>query len=188
MDKPLNNLTDTQLMQLFIDDDDQAAFARLYHKYKIPLLRFSYGYTFNQAQAEENVHETFLKIHRHRHRFDPHRSFKGWIWAICKNTNLDSLGKQKREPDEVFADELEVPWNEDSVLEQLIVQATRKELHQALGLLSLSQREATLLWMNDDLTYEEMGIILHKTPQAVKNLVHRAKNSLKTLLAKNEVA
>jgi RNA polymerase sigma factor (sigma-70 family) len=188
MDKPLNQMTDNQLMQLFVDDDDQAAFARIYHKYKEPLLRFSFGYTFNQAKAEENVHETFLKIHKYKNHFNSNRSFKGWIWAICKNTNLDSIGKQKREPDEVFVDELEITWSDDSVLEQLIMQTNRKHLHQALELLSFSQREATLLWMNEDLSYEEMGAILHKTPQAVKNLVNRAKNSLKTLLAKNEVA
>lgn len=174
-------------MIMFIDENDHYAFERLYHKYKEPLLRFSYGYTFNQARAEENVHETFLKVHRHKHHFNPERTFKAWLWTICKNTNLDSLGKMKREPDEVFNEELDVPCVEDSVLEKLVIDSTRKQLHQALELLSLSQREATLLWMNDDLSFEEMGIILHKSPQAVKNLVQRAKNSLKSLLSKGDV-
>ena len=174
---------------MFIESDDQAAFERLYHKYKEPLLRFSYGYTFNQAKAEENVHETFLKIYKYRSHFKPERSFRGWLWAICKNTNIDSLGKYKREPDEVFTEEIDVPCVEDSVLEALIEKADRKQLHQALELLSLSQREATLLWMNDDLSFEEMGLILHRSPQAVKNLVHRAKNALKTILSQEvEVA
>lgn len=186
MDKNAKELTDNQLMHMFIHDDDHVAFERLYHRYKEALLRFSYGYTFNQARAEENVHETFLKVYRHRRHFDAKRSFKGWLWTICKNTNLDHLGKMKREPDEVFTDEIDVQSIEDSVLEKLIQEASRKKLHQALELLSLSQREATLMWMNDDLSFEEMGVILHKSPQAVKNLVHRAKNSLKELLSQGD--
>lgn len=188
MEENPTGLNDNQLMQLFVKEDDQIAFERLYNKYKAPLLRFSYGYTFNQAKAEEIVHETFLKVYRHKNHFDPKRSFKGWLWAICKNTNIDALGKQKREPDEMFTDELEIAVVEDEVLEKLIEQATRKQLHEALEMLSLSQREATLMWMNDDLSFEEMAIILHRSPQAVKNLVHRAKNSLKTLLENVEVA
>ena len=188
MEEKPTGQTDNQLMQLFADEDDQIAFERLYNKYKEPLLRFSYGYTFNQAKAEEMVHETFLKVYRYKSHFDPKRSFKGWLWAICKNTNIDALGKQKREPDEMFTDELEIAVVDDAVLEKLIEQSTRKQLHEALEMLSLSQREATLLWMNDDLSFEEMGAILHRSPQAVKNLVHRAKNSLKTLLENVEVA
>ena len=36
--------------------------------------------------------------------------------------------------------------------------------------------------MNDDLNFDEMGSILQKSPQAVKNLVHRAKIGLKAKL------
>ena len=185
MDKNYNH-TDNQLMLMFINDNDHVAFERLYHRYKAALIRFSYGYTFNQARAEENVHETFLKIHRYKDHFKPERSFKGWLWTICKNTNLDHLGKMKREPDEVFSEEIRVEAVDDDVLEKLIQESTRKKLHQALEFLSLSQREAILMWMNDDLSFEEMGTILHKSPQAVKNLVHRAKHSLKSLLAQGD--
>ncbi len=186
MEKTDNQQTDNQLMLMFINDDDHVAFERLYQRYKEALLRFSYGYTFNQARAEENVHETFLKLYRHRSHFNPDRSFKGWLWKICKNTNLDHIGKMKREPDEVFSDEIEAEGVDDHVLEKLIQESSRKKLHQALELLSLSQREATLLWMNDDLSFEEMGKVLHKSPQAVKNLVHRAKYSLKNLLSQGD--
>ena len=59
-------LTDNQLMQMFADHDDDVAFERLYHKYKDALIRFSYGYTFNQAKAEEIAHDTFLKVYRYK--------------------------------------------------------------------------------------------------------------------------
>lgn len=176
-------LSDNQLMQMFADQDDQYAFERLYHKYKEALIRFSYGYTFNQARAEEIVHDTFLKVYRYKKNYDPQKTFRTWLWTICKNTNLDALDKNPKGRDESF-EELEVEFSDhdDSALDKLVNESTKEEINNIVGTLPLTQREALLLWMNDDLSFEEMGHILNKSPQAVKNLVHRAKLGMKTKL------
>ena len=176
-------LTDNQLMQMFADDDDQFAFERLYHKYKEALLRFSFGYTFNQAKAEEIVHDTFLKVYRFKKNYDPHKPFRTWLWTICKNTNLDALDKNPLRKDESFDEmDYELSDAEDSALDKLVNESTKEHIAGVVETLPLSQREALLLWMNDDLSFEEMGSVLQKSPQAVKNLVHRAKLGLKTKL------
>ncbi len=179
-------LTDNELMQMFADQDDQLAFERLYHKYKEPLLRFSFGYTFNQARAEEIVHDTFLKVYRHKKSYDPKKTFRTWLWTICKNTNLDALDKVPRGREESW-DEKETPLEsqDESALEILINESTKEDLLHLIHELPDSQKEALLLWMNDDLSFEEMGSILEKSPQAVKNLVHRAKLGLKEKLGES---
>lgn len=178
-------LSDNQLMGLFANEDDQIAFERLYHKYKTPLIRFSYGYTGNMAKAEEIVHETFLKVYRFKKQYDQKKNFRTWLWTICKNTNLDALDKdkhQKNKEESIDHLNLELVDVDDSVLEKLITNSNRNQLEKIIETLPLSQREALLLWMNDDLTYDEMGLILNKSPQAIKNLVHRAKFALKEQL------
>lgn len=180
---PKTILTDNQLMQMVAEKDDQYAFERLYHKYKEALLRFSMGYTFNQAKAEEIVHETFLKVYRFKKNYDPSKSFRTWLWTVCKNTNLDALDKNPRRMEESFEElNLEVTDSDDSTLEKLVEASTKEHITAVVATLPLSQREAILLWMNDDLSFDEMGEILNKTPQAVKNLVHRAKLGLKIKL------
>lgn len=180
-------LTDNELMQLFADQDDQVAFERLYHKYKEPLLRFSYGYTFNQARAEEIVHETFLKVYRHKKSYDPKKTFRTWLWTICKNTNLDALEKLPRGREESLDEkEMNFESQDESVLERLINESTKEDLIELVHSLPDSQRDALLLWMNDDLSFDEMGSILEKSPQAVKNLVHRAKLGLKEKLGEKK--
>lgn len=179
----IKEITDNELMQMFICDDDQIAFERLYHKHKAALLRFSFGYTGSQALAEEVVHETFLKVYRFKTKYDSKQAFKTWLWTICKNTNLDSLDKRKLGLEESLDDlifEIESPI--DSALEQLITASTQEKIQADLLTIPLSQREALLLWMNDDLSFEEMGNVLNKSPQAVKNLIHRAKLTLKEKL------
>lgn len=183
--KPI--LTDNRLMQMFADNDDQYAFERLYHKYKEALIRFSYGYTFNQARAEEIVHDTFLKVYRYKKNYDSTKSFRTWFWTICKNTNLDALDKNpkgREESIEELTAELTDP--DDTVLEKLVNESSNEHINSVIKTLPLSQREALLLWMNDDLNFEEMGSVLGKSPQAVKNLVHRAKVSLKVKLGEEK--
>ncbi len=176
-------LTDNQLMQMFADHDDDVAFERLYHKYKDALIRFSYGYTFNQARAEEIAHDTFLKVYRYKKKYDPEKTFRTWLWTICKNTNLDALDKNpvRREEslDQIHLDIVDV---DEDALTKLISVATKEEIAEVINTLPLSQREALNLWMNDDLSFDEIGTILEKSPQACKNLVHRAKVILKTKL------
>ena len=184
--------TDNHLMEMVKKDDDQIAFERLYFKYKNALVRFSYGYgygygyTFNQNRAEEMMQETFLKMYRARDKFDTHKSFRTWLWTICKNTNLDHLEKNKKEVQ--FHDENELlnlaDETLDSALDQLIEEASRERLEAVIATLPLSQREALILWMNDGLTFDEMAEILHKSSQAVKNLIHRAKENLRKNLCK----
>ena len=176
-------LTDSQLMKMFADHDDEYAFERLYHKYKDALIRFSYGYTFNQAKAEEIAHDTFLKVYRYKKKYDPNKTFRTWLWTICKNTNLDALDKNPIRRDESLEQlDLELVDVDESALEILVKAATKEEIAEMINTLPLSQREALILWMNDDLSFDEMGAILEKTPQACKNLVHRAKVILKTKL------
>lgn len=177
-------LTDNQLMQMFALDDDQIVFERLYHKYKIPLLRFSFGYTNNTARAEEVVHETFLKVYRFKKQYNPNKAFRIWLWTVCKNTNLDTLSSAEAKlykMTESNLDEttLEFESLEDSALEVLIKEASKEKIQLALQNIPINQREALLLWMNDDLSFIEMGSILKKSPQSVKNLIQRAKIILK---------
>ena len=72
--------------------------------------------------------------------------------------------------------------NEDlEALEKLISHAQANTVRSAMNELPSSQGEALRLWM-EDLTYEEMGKIMGKSPQAIKNLVNRGKNTLKKRL------
>lgn len=175
--------SDNQLMKMLSLDNDQIAFERLYFKYKNALVRFSYGYTFNQDRAEEMMQETFLKMYRARAKFDTTKPFRTWLWTICKNTNLDGLEKNKKE-NILYNDEsiFQVVDDIDDALDILIKEASREQLETIIKTLPLSQREALLLWMNDDMSFEEMAEVLQKTSQAVKNLIHRAKETLRKYL------
>lgn len=178
----MNDL-DHELLNLFIKHNDQYAFERLYHKYKLPLVYFAYGYCQNQQIAEEIVHDTFLKVHRFSKQFDFTKTFKTWLWTICRNTALDHLksdkSKQHFSLDESF---LEFESDDQSALLQLINQATKEQLLQAIESLGADQKQTILLWMNDDFSFLELGEILDRSPGAVKNLLHRAKQNLKQAL------
>lgn len=176
-------MDDKDLMILFQKQSDKIAFERLYHKHKLPLLSFAFAHVRNSQVAEELVHETFLKVYRFKEKYDPEKTFKTWLWTICKNTCLDQIRKSSSIKETNIDDYLfELSDNEDEILNQLITKATQEEILNNVDKLGLDQKNAILLWMNDELTFLEIGEILNRTEGAAKNLVQRAKANLKNLL------
>ena len=138
--------TDNQLMKMLSLDDDQVAFERLYFKYKNALVRFSYGYTFNQDRAEEMMQETFLKMYRARDKFDTGKPFRTWLWTICKNTNLDGLEKNKRENTIYYEESLVgIADESDGALDLLIKEASREDLETIIKSLPLSSKRGLII-------------------------------------------
>jgi RNA polymerase sigma-70 factor (ECF subfamily) len=128
-----------------------------------------------------------LKVYRYKKKYDSSKSFRTWLWTICKNTNLDALDKNPKGREESFEElVIQIADEDESILEKLVNESSNEYISQVIMTLPISQREALLLWMNDDMNFDEMGSVLQKSPQAVKNLVHRAKASLKVKLGESK--
>ena len=64
---------------------DAEAFAALFRRYQEPLCRHLDGMLHDRAQAEDLVLETFVRVHRHRHRFRAETKLRPWIYTIARN-------------------------------------------------------------------------------------------------------
>ncbi len=170
---------------------DRRAFERLYQQHKLPLLHYVVGLVLHQAVAEEIVQEAFLKFYRHRDEIDLNASYKSWLYTVARNLSFDYLKKKKEVLwDSVESEDFNISDNiEDQTIvpseEQLIKKAEIEMVMASLENLPVTQREALKLWI-DDLDYEDMAVITGKSAQAMKNLVHRAKQSLMAALKAKE--
>lgn len=170
---------------------DRRAFERLYQQHKLPLLHYVVGLVLHQAVAEEIVQEAFLKFYRHRDEIDLNASYKSWLYTVARNLSFDYLKKKKEVLwDSVESEDLNISDNiEDQTIvpsEELLIKKAEIEMVMAsLENLPVTQREALKLWI-DDLDYEDMAVITGKSAQAMKNLVHRAKQSLMAALKAKE--
>jgi RNA polymerase sigma-70 factor, ECF subfamily len=145
---------------------------------------FAYSLAFrflgNAADAEDAVQDTFLRVWKHFHEFDPEKKFTTWLYRITANVCLDLIrsGKRKRTSGEV-------PWR-DGHAEIIDPQGdpgrkaeeneTLKMVHELAENLPPKQRMAFVLRDLQDLSVEETARIMNISVASVKNnLVHARK-------------
>ena len=84
-------------IQAHLEGDDRA-FTRLDSLYRPRLLNFVQRMVRDRDRAEELVQETFLRVYRHGHRYDPSRKFSTWIYTIAGNLARNDIRRQRRSP------------------------------------------------------------------------------------------
>jgi RNA polymerase sigma-70 factor (ECF subfamily) len=110
---------------------------------------------------------------------DPER-FRPWFFRILANQCRTAAARQRRR-DAVNIADVEVPARErtDAPLER---QELGAQLAAALAQLTPEQREAFVLKVVEELSYEEMAERLGVGPDALKMRVHRAREQLRALM------
>lgn len=182
---------DVRLM-LRVRDDDAAAFAELVNRHQdrlVSVLTYQVG---RRELAEELAQETFLRVYKARHRYEPGAKFTTWLFTIAGNLALNSLRgrSRKREvrlaaqsPDETGA---AAPHPTAASSAMPTRQADRTELcdavQAAIATLSERQRTAVLLAKFEHMDYAEIGEVLGMTDKGVKSLLARARENLRLAL------
>lgn len=85
---------------------------QLYRKYATHFRKFYLYQGLNEADADEIVQETFIKIVRNCDTFKGDSPLVGWLWSIARNCMNDHFRRTKARPTDNLDDE---GW---SVLEQ----------------------------------------------------------------------
>ncbi len=144
-----------------------------------PLLGLAGGYAYsivrNREDAEDAVQEAALKAFKAVGRFNRSMSFKGWWFAIIRNSCIDLLrGKNSRTPGcGVEPDELACEGQH--VREQM---ERGEELIWAMSQLTPLQREILELRYFGDCSYEEIATALSIPKGTVMSRLHQARQAL----------
>lgn len=89
----MNHLSDEALIALIINKSNEKAFEIIYERYNKKLIWFSRQLIGNLEEAEDIVHDTFIKIINQAKGYDNNYKFSTWIYAIVKNASLATLRK-----------------------------------------------------------------------------------------------
>lgn len=97
---------------------DQAALCELYERYAPDLLKICLRYASCRDEAEDVLHDTFIKAFRSMGRFEPRRegSLGRWLRTLAINQSIDRIRQQKKglevHLDEIPDECLEPPGSE----------------------------------------------------------------------------
>jgi RNA polymerase sigma-70 factor, ECF subfamily len=181
---------DAELM-LRVRDGDSTSFSLLLERHRGPVIRFLYRMVQNQALAEELAQEVFLRVYRSRASYEPTAKFSTWLFRIATHLALNCIRDGRHEKaqeslDATIGDENQVRQFSDGAptIEQTLVrQARLSEVRAAIGGLPEKQRAAVLMHKYQDMENSQIAAVLGCSESAVKSLLFRAYETLRSRLA-----
>jgi RNA polymerase sigma-70 factor, ECF subfamily len=185
--------TDVQLM-LDVKAGDEASFELLLRKYRTPLVNFLYRMVRDSAAAEDLAQEVFLRVYRARQDYAPSAKFTTWMFRIATNLALNSVRDNRHRKMEISVDQtmetnedeqpaMELPDRTPSIEQDLVARSRAEMILRAVHALPEKQRAAVLLHKYQELDYDEIARILECSESALKSLLFRAYETLRTELA-----
>ena len=157
---------------------DQQAFTRLLERHAAGLHGFLTRMIRNRADAEELTQESFLRVWRHRDRWESNRvRFNTWLYRIGHNLCVDRLRRQRELPIDNAPEPVEhaETADPDAIRLQGIV---RREI----AALPERQRTALVLCHHQGMTNIEAAQILGVSVDALESLLARARRTLREKL------
>jgi RNA polymerase sigma-70 factor (ECF subfamily) len=162
--------------------------AALVDTYAPLLFRVAHALLRNPAEAEDAVQDTFVRVLQHIQKahhpqLPAIRDLRVWLVRITWNLALDR--RRRIRPDQIdptFAAQLAASLQPADHALQLTQQfnAVLTELERLPRL----ERQALLLSAIDELSTAEIASILHRSPSAVRALIHRSRTRLRERLQK----
>ena len=165
-------------------EGDKEGIAEIVREFKDGLILYLNGYVDNLYTAEDLTEDTFFKLMTRRPRFSGRSSFKTWLYTIGRNIAVDWLRRESKQT-VLPAEDMEQYRKDESDLERSYIREERKmAVHRSLRKLAPDYRAVLWLVYFEDFSGKEAASILKKNDRQMKNLLYRAKQSLKSELEK----
>ena len=180
---------DAELM-LRVREGDDTSFGLLLERHRGPVVHFLYRMVQNPSVSEELAQEVFLRVYRSRATYEPTAKFTTWLFRIATHLALNWVRDSKKEKGQESLDEQvvdggdrQVPDRQPTIEQEMLYQAKMSEVRQAIDALPAKQRAAVLMHKYEELEYAQIARALSCSESAVKSLLFRAYESLRSRLA-----
>lgn len=158
---------------------DEAALQLLFDRWKRPLLSFFYRSLGSHADAEDLTLEVFVRLHRSAGSYRPTARFSTFLFHIAHNLVRNERRHRRRKPADAVPPELLDELSTDHVADRRLAEM-EEILQRALDRLPDRHRTALLLLQQQQLDYPAAAAALRISENALRVLVHRARQLLKS--------
>lgn len=151
---------------------------KLYEDHYTLLLGVCQRYASNQDDAMDILHEGFIKILNHIHKYQPGTSLVAWMRRIIVNTAIDYYRMQSRRRTEDLESAFDIQTHDPDALSRLTVQ----EIITCIQQLSPAYRSVFNLYVVEGFSHKEIADILDITESTSRSNLVKARSKLKELL------
>lgn len=154
---------------------DNDSFELIYKNYADILFRYGIQFTSNESLVKDAIHDVYVKLYNDRLRLKTEVNIKFYLFTCLKN-HLYNLLKRELFFDKVDLEEGE--YLDPCAEEQVTVTLNQKELQQTvrkvLSMLTDRQREIIYYRYMEELSIEEIAILMDMNYQSVQNSIQRS--------------
>jgi len=163
---------------------DTNAFSVLVDRYKNMVYTLALRMIKNREEAEEISQDTFIKVYKSLHKFKGNSKLSTWIYKVAYNSCLDKLRKDQKDYNLVPIDEYTEYQVKtiDNALDALEAQEQKQLIQDCLQLLPSTDSFLLTLFYFEDLSLDEISIIVNLKPNNVKVKLFRIRKNLATIL------
>ncbi len=162
---------------------DEIAFAKLMNRHHQLVFRVCLRILGHRQDAEDATQETFSRVARYLHRWDPKRPLEPWLVAIAGNRSRTLLAKKRTV--QSFTLVSDPPC--EQVHADRDAATLREELDLALVQLPDCQRTAFELFHHRSFSYAQIARKMNCPEGTIKTWVHRARGSIIQQLRQRDV-
>jgi RNA polymerase sigma-70 factor (ECF subfamily) len=170
------------------------AFQELVQRYQHRVSALLTRLVGHRRETDDLSQEVFMRVYRARERYTPGARFSTWLFTIVSNVASNArrtLGRRKevnqfdetRSQLEMQAiDYLPHHWNSDNPAHRLDSRERQSIVRKAIASLNERQQQAVLLNRVNGLSHAEIAEQMETTPKAIKSLLGRAHDTLRSRL------
>jgi RNA polymerase sigma-70 factor (ECF subfamily) len=159
-------------------------FAAIYAEHSRAIYYLALRMLSDPQKAEDATHDVFLKAFRKLDSFRGEASWRTWLYRIAINhcRNLQQTWNERH----MFTNADEAVWENaaaktDSPLRALETKELGERIQKALDGLQHEYRLLLLLVADEQLSYEQVGVLTEQSPDAVRGKLHRARKAFAVL-------
>ncbi len=155
---------------------DQSAQAKLYSLYADMLYGICLRYVRNVPDAQDVLHDVFIRVFRGINTYKGNGSFEGWLKTTCVRTTLRYLERKQKLQGDVPLKDISI---EDHTASSVISSLFAKELMNDVMALPTGYRVVFNLYAIEGYKHKEIAEMLNISEGTSKSQLARARSLLK---------
>ena len=164
----MTDRSDLELVELFRSGNTEG-FNEIVRRYQERIYWTARRLVGSHDDADDVVQDVFIRAHGALKDFRGDSSLYTWLYRITTNLSLNALRKKRIKEFLNFDDVVgRLDEVEDHADTQLLRQEYQNLLEKAIDRLPARQKQVFVMRYNDELPYEEMAKMLHKSVGGLK--------------------